>query len=100
MSPEKQLVKSDIKRYASLEAISKSEGGQMLLKGLQSDILASIGVLGNQWQELAEPTLRATCGLLNDRLNLYRTLINAPKNKQGALKALEELLKQEPDIED
>ena len=72
----------------------------MLIKSLKSDILASIGVLTAQWDTLAENTLRATCGLLNDRMNLFKILINAPKNKKGAMTALEELLKQEPDIEE
>jgi len=99
MSEDKQLIKSDIRKYASLESVTKSEGGQMLIKSLKSDILQSLGLLGNQWAELPEPTLRATCGVLNDRLNLYKTLLNAPKNKKGAQIALEELLKIEPDIE-
>lgn len=99
MSEDKQLIKSDIRKYGSLESVSKTEGGQVLIKSIKSDILASLGLITAQWDTLPENTLRATCGVLNDRINLFKTLLNAPKNKKGAMIAMEELLKIEPDIE-
>lgn len=96
-SEEKLIIKSDIKKYASLESVARSEGGLILIKSLKSDIVAFLGLLRNQYTELSEANLRATCGILNDRINLYQTLTNAKNNKKGASKALEELLKEEPD---
>ncbi len=98
-STDKKLIKSDLKKYASLEAVARSEGGQILIKSLKSDINSYLGYITGQYRELPEVALRTLCGVLDDRLNTYKILTNAPKNKRGATKALEELLKSEPDEE-
>lgn len=96
-SEDKKIIKSDIKKYASLEAVSRSDGGQILIKTVKDDITSYLGKACNNYLEIPEVSLRTLLGVLNDRINLYKTLTNAPKNKRGATKALEELLKQEPE---
>ena len=89
-------VKKDIGKYAALESVKNSEGGQILITSLLSDMASSVDFLSSKYTSATHIELIASCAKLSERLALYRTLIRATKNKKLASLALEELLS-EPD---
>ena len=95
----KQEVKADISRYSKLEAVVNTEGGKDLKKALVKDIEAAIDELASKYKSAPDIELRATCAKLSERINLWRTLLRAPKNKKFAIKELELLEEEDPDIE-
>lgn len=97
-SDDKKLVKNELKKYASLEAVTNSDGGKLIVKGLKQDIVSAIDQLST-YRSCPEIELRTLCAVITERLNLLRTLLHAPKNKKFALKDLELILEQEPDEE-
>jgi hypothetical protein len=88
-------VKKDIKKYSSIEAITKTEGGQILVDSLQRDVVSSIDELCSKYKTASHIELIASCARLGERLALLRSINRAPKNKKSAREALEFLLSEE-----
>src|SRR5665213_1588526 len=95
-SPENKdqadAIADDLKTYASLEALTASDGGKLIIKGLRKDILSAIDKLIASYRTAPEIELRTTCAVLGERFTLLRAFVRAPKQKQGAQKELDELL--------
>jgi hypothetical protein len=88
-----ESVRKDVKTYALLEAVEKSEGGQLIIKGLKKDIVGAIDKLISSYKTAADPELRAHCAVLGERITLLRAFTRAKKQKKYALAELDELLK-------
>lgn len=95
MSEEKEQIQKDIKLYSSLEAVERSEGGQILIKGLKKDVASAIDEISLKYRTLPDIELRAAAARLSERINLLRTLTRATKNKKFAVKELESLQEEE-----
>jgi hypothetical protein len=89
---EIESVRKDIKTYSVLEAVTNSEGGQLIIKGLKKDIASAIDKLVTAYKNVPEVELRATCAALGERITLLRAFTRAPKQKKYAVKELEALL--------
>ena len=85
----KEEIQEDIKKYSSLEAVGKSEGGQIILKDIKQDIVSTIDQLAN-YKELSHIELIALCAGLSEKLTMMKIMRNAKKNKDMAIEALDE----------
>ena len=85
----KEEIQEDIKKYSSLEAVGKSEGGQIILKDIKSDIVSTIDQLA-KYGELSHIELIALCAGLSEKLTMMKIMRNAKKNKDMAIEALDE----------
>ncbi len=81
----------DIDTYESIEITANSEGGQIIINNLKSDILSAIKAL-SQYKKATHAELIAICATVNERLNVYQMMTNAKKNKKLALDELEKIL--------
>jgi len=72
----------------SLAALAQSEGGQLLLASLLSDIASSVLGLSSSYKDASHIELIGLCAKLDCKLDMYRALKRAPHNK----KVLEDLL--------
>lgn len=95
MKEEIKSVQSDIKRYALLEAVERSEGGQMLLLALKKDASNAIDKLISFYKTAPDVELRTWCAILSERMSLVRSFERAPINRKFASKELDKLLKAE-----
>lgn len=93
-------VKKDIKNYSVLEAVERSEGGQLIIKGLKKDIVSAIDRLSNEYKTASEIELRTACAVLSERITLLRAFTRAGRQKKYALKELDELLTVDSQDED
>ncbi len=89
-----RAVTDDLDRYEPLAVLASTDGGKVILESLRLDILSAIGSL-NKYKTASHAELMAACATLTERLNIYRSLTNAKKNKEGALIALEKILNEE-----
>lgn len=93
----KKEIKNDLSNAMALEAIKNSEGGKLLIKSCLTDIISSVDTLRAGYVNLSHIELISHCARLKERLDLYRVLKNAKKNKDIIQGALTEALEEEPD---
>lgn len=87
-------IKKEIDIFSSIEQISNSKGGKIIIDGIKTDILNSINEL-SRYKDMSHTELIAVCAKLSERIDLYNIFKNSPKNKEIAREALDELLKEE-----
>lgn len=88
-------VKKDIRKYSSIDAVSNSEGGKIVVSSLQKDIVSVIDDLASKYKTASHVELIALCATLQARLALLRVLVRSRKLKKIALEELDFLLKEE-----
>ena len=74
----------------ALAILAKSDGGQILMKGLLTDIGNTVERLANSYKDAPHAELIAHCASLLYSINMYKALGRADKNKLQ----LEEMLEQ------
>lgn len=82
-------MQDDIKKYQALDALSASEGGQILLDGLMSDIVSGIDNMTTNWAVLTHMEYVGIASQIKERLDLVRVLLNSKTNK---LELIDEML--------
>lgn len=92
MTPEQELVKKDLDTFSALASVAATEGGQILMHNLAKDIIGLIDIVAFQADILEEQKLRTSCIKIGTLLNMYRALVNADENMQGAQEELDALL--------
>lgn len=86
---QKEEYEQEARKYSSLEALANTEGGKILIQGLQKDITAAIDVLAIKYKTASEIELRSACANLAVNLAVLRTMTNAKQNKKIYLEELE-----------
>ena len=89
---EKTVVENDVDKYSSLESLSVSKGGVLLMEGLKSDIVDSINRLIGGYRTLPHMELIAIIASLDIKYNMHRAISKSGENKKLAKNALEEIL--------
>jgi len=93
----KKEIKSDLKNASALEAVQHSEGGKLLIKSCLADVISSIDTLRTGYTTLTHIEMIGQCAKLKERIDLYRVLKNAKKNKEIIAEVLREALEEDPD---
>lgn len=96
--PKKQEIKQaegEVKRYALLEAVQNSEGGQMLIDALQKDVVSAIDKLKSSYKTATDIELRTLCAVLDSRISLLWAFKRAPVNLKFSKQELADLMKEE-----
>jgi hypothetical protein len=96
--PSKKEIKDDLSKISALEAVKNSEGGKILIESCLADVVSSVDTLCVGYTSLNHIELVAHCARLKERLDLYRVLVNAKRNKKMVLEALKEALEEDPDM--
>ena len=84
----KDEIEKDIKKYAGLEAVSGTAGGKDLIEYLQSGFVSAIDMLISKYKSGKTDELIPLIAMMEEKLNLLRTLNRASTNKKLALEAL------------
>jgi hypothetical protein len=84
-------MQDDLKKYTALEALSKSEGGKVLMEACLMDIIDCVDRLSGNPHTL-ENYIMISCRL-TEKLATYRILKNAEENINLTKIAIEEALK-------
>jgi ribosomal protein S7 len=96
---QKKSVQKDVGTYSALEAVEKSEGGQIILAGLRKDIVSAIDTLSSKYKDASYEILVALSAKISVSLALYRLITRANKNKKMAVEELTILLNEHEDEE-
>lgn len=88
-------IKKDIKKFSAIDAISNTEGGKIIVKSIQKDVISSIDDLSSKYKTATHIELISLCARLSERLSLLRVLNKAKKLKKLAQEELEFILKEE-----
>lgn len=93
MSPEdhKELL-ADLKLKKDLEVMAKSEGGKLLIKGLQTDIVNEISKMTVDYKAKTLQEFVAHAANLNAMLNVYKVLASAETNRIAMQQIVDETL--------
>lgn len=86
-------VEADVKKYALLEAVENSEGGQMIIVGLKKDVVSAIEKLKSLYKTASEIELRTWCAILDSRFTMLQAYSRAGTNRKFAVETLDELMK-------
>lgn len=78
---EVEEMQKDLKKFSSLEAVSLSEGGKILIESLIVDIVNSVDTLGNRYGDMSIQQFVSICAEMKSKLDLVRVLTRAKKNK-------------------
>ncbi len=96
LTKEKQeevaIIRKDVENYAAIEGVANSEGGQIIAAALRKDASGALSNLLAKYKTASDTELRAWCAVLGERLALLKSFVNAPKNRQGAIDRLDEIL--------
>lgn len=92
---KKEEIKKDIQKFSAIEAVSRTKGGQILLKSLQKDIVSTIDELSGKYKTTSHLEMIALCAKLSEKLILLRVLNKAKKLKKLAEQELEFILQEE-----
>lgn len=92
---DKEELKKDIRKYSSLEAISTTPGGQILVTSLKKDIVSVIDELTSKYKTSNHVEIIALCATLHARLTLLRVLNRSKRLKKLAIEELDLILKEE-----
>lgn len=84
----------EVKKYKSLDVISKSEGGEILIDDLKQKIADNVNTLDISFLTISEAQLRALCANLSALLGVLRLLTQAEKNAKVKTEDLEKLLEE------
>ena len=88
-------IKKDIQKYSSIDAISNSQGGKIVVTSLRKDVVSTIDELISKYKTLSHTEMIALCATLHARLSLLRVLTRAKKLKKYAMEEMEFILKEE-----
>ena len=91
----KEEIQKDIKKYSSIEAVENSEGGKLLIKSLEKDVVSCIDEMSSKIKTATHIELVAIIAKMSERLTLLRAIRRAKNLKNMAAKELEFLLKEE-----
>jgi ribosomal protein L29 len=80
MSKVKEI-KEDLDRLKSINVLSQSEGGLLMIKSTRKEVLNSLDKLAYNYPTLSHTELLAECANLRARLEMLR-LFNASKKNQ------------------
>lgn len=86
---EKKEIEKDISKYRSLDTLSESNGGKILVKGLKEDIVSIIERLSN-YKELSHIDFIVLASELKAKLTMMQILKNAKDKKAMVIECLEE----------
>lgn len=84
--------KKSLKKYSSIEVVSNTEGGKIIIDSIKSDIVSTIDEISSKYKTVSHTELIALSAKLSERLNILRIFNNAPKNKQLVKEELDFLL--------
>ena len=96
---EIESAQNDVKRYAMLEAVERSEGGKVIIRGIEKEVVSAIDKIMSSYKTAQEIELRTWCAILDTRMTMLYLFMRAPKNKMGATEALKNLMK-DADVEE
>ena len=88
---EVKEVKRDLKRFKAVASIVNQEGGKVLIKGLEKDVLSGLDCVLSMYRG-DEIELRATIAKLKADLDLLRVLKRSSKNVKIVEEELAKLL--------
>lgn len=81
-------IKSDIGKYGSFEILAQSEGGKLLIAGLENDFISSIDNLVMNYKKEKIEKLFPLIAEIDITLKFLRVFLRASEQKKGALIAL------------
>lgn len=87
-----EVIEDEIKKFAKLEALASSEGGQLLYKSLMKDVVGCIDTLTIKYNTLTHLEFISLCADMKSKLDLALIMKKAKKNKEEAQKELENAL--------
>jgi paraquat-inducible protein B len=82
---DKEVVQQDIQKYGALAALYNTEGGQVLIKTLNEDVLNLVDTIAFQYATLSETELRAKCAAIGLNLSMLRAMNRSNKNYADAV---------------
>lgn len=85
-------IKKDIEKYKSLEILSESDGGKLLVNTVNKDLINSIEWLANNYKNASQSELVGYCASIQSNLAILRVLRNAKSNTSLAEDALRQEL--------
>ena len=88
---KRKEIKKDIGTYQAIEALGKTEGGQIIITTLKKDLTDGLYAIASKYKTGSYAELIAIGAGISKTLNMLRTFTNAPKNKKLAADALIEL---------
>lgn len=84
-----------VRMYSALEAVTRSEGGKIILEDLFTDVIGGIDTLTATYSELSHVQIVVLISRIKERLDIIRMLTNAKSNRDILLKHLPESMAQE-----
>lgn len=94
----KKEIRQDLDIMNSLDAVKHTEGGKILIKRSLETITNTVDSLASNYISLSHAELMGLCARLSERLAIYRALSNTDINIKLTEEALEEALKEDPDM--
>jgi hypothetical protein len=88
---DKKEVEKDIKKYSSIDVITKTKGGQIVIASLQETIGTGIDKLCMDYKTKPLAELIPVIAEIDKSLELLRVLTRAGSNKDLAMETLKEL---------
>lgn len=93
-SPELSALADDLDKVTAIAIVAESEGGELLVKGLISDVVSSLDTIAVKHSSLSINEFIALGASIKANLDLMRALKRSKKNKKELQGMLEEALQE------
>lgn len=90
---EVSLLTEDLEKATSLEALSNSDGGKVLLDALTTDIVSAVEKLTN-YKDKSQTDFIVICADLSNKLTIVRSITRAKDNTEYLKNELAKALQQ------
>ena len=93
LTDDQKAVQDDFKKYQAINAIANQDGGKILIKSLETDVVAGVEMIISLYKG-DEMELRVTIAKLSANLNLLRAFKRSAKNEEELRKEVVSLLEE------
>lgn len=91
-------IKESLDRVKSINVVSQTEGGKIIVKRFKNDILNSLDKLAYNYQQYSHTELISECANLRARLDILQTFTEAKRNQLIAEEDLASAISEESEL--
>lgn len=91
-NPDVHAMADEMDKFAELDILSKSKGGQILIESFEKDISDEIEAMLSQYDELTLEKFISICAGIKSKFDILKTLKRAELNKNFIREELKKIL--------
>lgn len=94
LHPEVNDMMDDLSKISAVKAMADSEGGQIIVQSLVSDVISAMDTLCVKYSSMSLQEFISLCADMKSKIDLARVITRSNKNKKALENMIEETLQE------